>query len=113
MKTHVWESIAFNPFAGIGIELRLALSSILNAKHGQFTVLCAIVCSSWTVINMATSGRSVCSPLGRDDRAYVQVANKMACRWFGTNSMCFPKLLVLYVFIQIYFTKVNNNTYKK
>ncbi|CAK9085103.1 unnamed protein product [Durusdinium trenchii] len=34
----------------------LCLTAVLNAKNGRFTALMAIVCSSWTTINMATSG---------------------------------------------------------
>ncbi|CAK9079630.1 unnamed protein product [Durusdinium trenchii] len=64
----------------------LALATILNGKHGQFTVLCAIVCSSWTTINMGTSGRSVCTPLGCPERVYVQKANEMASRCFGKHA---------------------------
>lgn len=59
---------------------RLAITTVLNAKHGQFTALLAIVCSSWTVLNMATSGRHVVHPLGREDLAYVKEANIMASR---------------------------------
>ena len=66
------------------MHLRLALATILNAKHGQFTLLAGIVCSSWTTINMATSGRTPCTPLGReDDREYVALANRMAARSLG------------------------------
>ena len=71
------------------LKLRLAVATILNSKHGQFTVLCAIVCSSWTTINMATSGRSCCTPLGREDRGYVQLANCMAARCFGEQISVF------------------------
>ena len=63
------------------VNLRLALATILNCKHGQFTCLCAIVCSSFTTINMATSGRTTCTPLGREDLPYVQMANRMAARF--------------------------------
>ena len=62
------------------MHLRLALATILNAKWGQFTVLCGIVCSSWTTINMATSGRTPCSPLGREEFDYISKANMMASR---------------------------------
>lgn len=62
---------------------RLALTTILNAKHGSFSLLAGIVCSSWTTINMATSGRTTCTPLGREDRGYVRAANQMASRSFA------------------------------
>ena len=91
------------------MHLRLALATILNAKHGQFTLLAGIVCSSWTTINMATSGRTPCTPLGReDDREYVALANRMAARSFGhtfkeafqllyfmLNISCISKLLYI------------------
>ena len=62
---------------------RLALTTILNAKHGAFSMLAGIVCSSWTTINMATSGRTTCTPLGRENLAYVKAANTMASRSFA------------------------------
>lgn len=61
------------------------MATILNAKSGAFTSLMAIVCSSWTTINMYTSGRTVTTPLGWDHREYVQQANVMACRCFGAR----------------------------
>lgn len=56
--------------------------TLLNTKHGQASVLMAIVCSSWTVVNMGTSGRHVSHPLGRDEGrpTYVDEANCMAAR---------------------------------
>lgn len=58
----------------------MALATILNAKHGAFSALCAIVCSSWTTINMGTSGRHVTTPLGWEHLPYVAAANRMASR---------------------------------
>lgn len=70
---------------------RLAVATILNCKHGQFTCLMAIVCSSWTVVNMGTSLRHVTHPLGREDLDYIAGANKMASRSLdGINTLHFP-----------------------
>ena len=62
---------------------RLAVTTILNVKHGAFTALMGIVCSSWTVVNMHTSGRHVTTPLGWEHLRYVDDANCMASRSFG------------------------------
>ena len=69
----------------MSIELRLALATILNAKHGAFSILCGIVCSSWTTINMATSSRTPCTPLGNESHEYVRLANCMAARFLVEN----------------------------
>lgn len=76
-------------FAGLHVMcdyLRLALATILNAKHGQAAILLAIVCSSWTVVNMGTSGRHICHPHGASDGRpeYVDQANIMASRRLGS-----------------------------
>lgn len=78
-------------------HLRLALASILNAKHGAAAILIAIVCSSWTIVNMGTSGRHISHPLGADEGrpAYVDAANMMTSRCLGElleNCHPFPKL---------------------
>lgn len=74
--------------------LRLAVATILNAKHDQFTCLMAIVCSSWTTINMGTSGRHVAHPAGREELEYVANANKMAARSFSIiRIICFLYLM--------------------
>lgn len=65
----------------LGTSPRLAVVTLLNAKPDAFACLCAIVCSSWTVINMGTSGRHVVHPLGREDLEYVAAANVMTCRF--------------------------------
>ena len=63
-------------------HVRLALTSILKAKHGQAMILLAMVCTSWTVVNQGTSGRSFADPCGRVHLEYIRTANRMACRWF-------------------------------
>ena len=72
------------------------LATILNAKPGSLTALAGIVCSSWTVINMATSGRTTCTPLGREDREYVALANLMAARSHGYNCGSYLGLVVIF-----------------
>lgn len=61
------------------------MSTLLNTKHGKATVLMAVVCSSWIVINMGSSGRHISHPLGRDDSCpkYVEMANNMVARCLG------------------------------
>lgn len=67
------------------VSCRLAVTTLLNVKPGQATILMAIVCSSWTVVNMGTSGRHVTHPLGIGKQGgeapnYVAEANIMASR---------------------------------
>ena len=64
------------------MRIRLCLAAVLNAKPGAFSSLMAIVCGSWTTINMGTSGRHVVHPLG-NDRNYVELANCMASRYLS------------------------------
>ena len=64
----------------VTMSYRLCLVAILNAKPGEFTSLMGFLCSSWTAVNMGTSGRSVADPLGRGHR-YVEEANCMASRF--------------------------------
>jgi len=59
------------------------VATLLNSKVGQAALLCGICCGSFVTINMATSGRHVAHPLGRDDRGYVNMANCMASRLFN------------------------------
>ena len=66
-------------------RLRLAVATLLNSKVGQAALLCGICCGSFVTINMATSGRHIAHPLGRDDRGYVNMANCMASRLFNCN----------------------------
>lgn len=71
--------------------LRLALATILNGKVGALAILCGICCGSWCTINMGTSLHAVVHPLGRDDLAYVDSANRMASRSFANiyRTICF------------------------
>ena len=62
------------------MSYRLCLVAILNAKPGEFTSLMGFLCSSWTTVNMGTSGRSVADPLGRD-HSFVEEASCMASRF--------------------------------
>lgn len=80
---HVWYDVWTHvAFILTYLRLRLALCTILNAKPGAFVVLLGVVCSSWTVVNAGTSRRSVCHPLGSEDRDYVKAANIMISRFF-------------------------------
>lgn len=63
---------------------RLAIQTILlgDAEHGWVCHF-GLKCSSWTTINVGTSGRSPCTPLGNLLYVSVQQGNTMASRNFG------------------------------
>jgi hypothetical protein len=54
--------------------------SILNCDFENFAVLIALVCSSWTPMNMGTSKRSILTPLGDEAVPSVKQGNVMAAR---------------------------------
>ena len=75
------------------------MATLLNGKVDQLAVLMGICCGSWTVINMATSGRNVCHPLGREDRVYVDEANRMTCRLFVCSIFLWKTSVAAYIYI--------------
>ena len=48
---------------------------ILHADPGRFFVVIAMVCTSFTTINMATNGRSALTPYGNESYPCVQQGN--------------------------------------
>ena len=60
--------------------LRLAVSLILRGQFGSLVTLLAIVCSSWSAVNLGTSERDELVPLGATYKPSVRSANKMVSR---------------------------------
>ena len=61
-------------------KLSLALCAVLNMKSGQCLCVIGLLCSSFVAINAATHGRTLLTPLGREDMPHVQLGNVLAAR---------------------------------
>jgi hypothetical protein len=67
------------------------MAAILNATPGDFCVLIALVCSSWTAVNAGTSKRSVTNARGDESVQSVRRGNCMLARtlcWFSYDWLC-------------------------
>ena len=53
------------------VLLRLAVWTVMNTEFGNFLCWIALVCSSFSAVNVHTSGRSPATPWGYIDKAYV------------------------------------------
>ena len=63
---------------------RLALVYLMKGKsQSGFLAFFAIKCASWTLINQATSGRSICASTGFRQHESVQQSNTMCARTVG------------------------------
>ena len=62
------------------MRLRLCLALALCGTQGLMVAMIAIVCSSWTCVNRATSGRNILLPGGLTYHSSVRTANKMVAR---------------------------------
>ena len=56
------------------------MATLLRARLGECVVLLAMKCSSFSIVNMGTSMRTVCCPLGDWTKMSVAQANVMASR---------------------------------
>ena len=81
-----------NPFQGVPWSIhppRLCIALALCGVPSLLVSVLAVVCSSWTAVNLATSGRSVLLPGGRTYYKSVVSANKMVARtvlvWVGRS----------------------------
>ena len=72
-----WEILAPAPR---GLRLRLCCVLLLQGKFGQVLAVLGTLCSSWTVVNMGTSLRSVVAPGGDSTNGGVSRGNKMVAR---------------------------------
>ena len=60
--------------------LRLAIALILRCRFDLGMVVVAVVCSSWSIVNVATSQRDVLTPYGDTSLGSVRSGNKMVSR---------------------------------
>jgi len=58
---------------------RLAVWTLMNVEYGNFLCWIALVCSSFSAVNVATSGRTPATPWGRTFLPYV------AAPWHATE----------------------------
>ncbi len=59
---------------------RLALSLALNGHTPSALFVIAVVCSSWSAVNLATSQRDYLTPFGDTSLATVRAGNRMVAR---------------------------------
>ena len=64
-------------------DLRLALVLCLCGRPAEAAFVIAVVCSSWSAVNLATSKRSVLTPFGDQSLTSVRSANRMVARLVG------------------------------
>ena len=63
--------------------LRLAIALCLSGRPQEALFIIAVVCSSWSAVNIATSQRDILTPLGDISRASVRCGNRMVARPAG------------------------------
>lgn len=71
----IWLLCAFNPVQKV--EPRLALLFLLRSDPNGFASHFGIKCSSFSKMNVGTSQRSACGPIGHVAYKSVAVANKL------------------------------------
>lgn len=69
------------PFAQDSIWL------ILQGKPSELYSMLAVVCSSWSAVNVGTSKRCIANAAGDTSLLYVAEANSMCARLFESNSL--------------------------
>ena len=60
--------------------LRLAIALCLQCRYQEALAVIAVVCSSWSVVNLATSQRDMLCPFGQTQLASVRSGNRMVAR---------------------------------
>ncbi len=68
----------------------------LAGEFGKVLCVLGVVCSSWSIVNIATSQRDELTPYGNCFLPSVRAGNKMVARWGYIVLLKFhPKLLAL------------------
>ena len=67
------------------LHLRTCIWLLLQCRESDFFCLIACACSSWSPVNIATSGRSIAYAAGNTGLCYVAEANTMCARSFGSK----------------------------
>ena len=72
-------------FTTMDLQISLALLSILNCKMDDFTVLIALLCSSFVTVSAGTHQRTPWFPLGQCTVPFVKLGNLLATRSLGSK----------------------------
>ena len=64
----------------IGLFPRLALAMVLQGKYSELIVIIAVVCSTWSIVNLNTSQRDLLTPYGNAEVRAVAEGNRMVSR---------------------------------
>ena len=91
----------FSNLCSLSLSPRLVLLLCFAGRYGEALCMMGVVCSSWSVVNLHTSQRSILTPYGDVSRTGVRIGNKMVARpgwliknlaglsfsqWFGLSS---------------------------
>lgn len=68
------------PTYPVGPNQRLAIALVLAGRFSEMLAVLAVVCSTWSPVNMATSQRDALVPWGATYFPSVRAANKMTSR---------------------------------
>jgi hypothetical protein len=60
--------------------MRLAVALCLCGRHQEALFIIAVVCSTWSAVNLHTSQRDILTPLGDCNLPSVRGANRMVAR---------------------------------
>lgn len=66
---------------------RLAVALCIRGKISEAFYSIAVVCSSWSAVNLHTSQRDILTPLGQFLQSGVNAGNRMVARWGPPNSL--------------------------
>ena len=68
------------------VHIRLAMTAILNAREDSYVAVFAVVCTSFTAVNVGTHKRSPLNPEGDVSLGYVRTGNLLLARKLGLQS---------------------------
>ena len=74
--------------------MRLAIKLCLSGRFQEALYVIAVVCSTWSSVNIATSQRDILTPLGNQNLPSVESGNRMvarcgcSCKQLGIRSWC-------------------------
>lgn len=76
----------------------------LNGRVSEAFYVIAVVCSTWSAVNLATSQRDCLTPLGDTRVGGVNAGNRMVARWgFGAKKLSFVKPPNVFKFTKVCF----------
>ena len=81
---------------------RLAVWTVMNAEFGNFMCWIALVCSSFSAMNVFTSGRTDLTPWGDLSKSYVRVPWRQLVSFAGPLQSFLKMLTALQSFVQLF-----------